>query len=127
MHVCQSTTYLQHVVPQLHLLKWCFVTLGTLDQFLEISLLCPFCCNDQLIVEYEGIQVLDYIGMIEWLHQLHFLQALLSLLWVHHIENLNFDHPHITLIFFNATTLPSALTALYTLENLPSPIAFCTL
>lgn len=38
---------------------------------------------------YEGIDVLDYVWVVEWFHEVDFLEALLALLLICHIKNLS--------------------------------------
>lgn len=79
---------LSNVVPYLHLKDGRVILTGILDEAFQVTLFCPLGGDDQFVVEDERVQVFDDVGMSEGLHQFHLLQTLVSLLGIHHVENL---------------------------------------
>ena len=104
MHMFECRGDLDDVVPDLGLLKGDLLLDVTLYQFLEVPLFCPLGYDEKLVVVCEAIDVLDDVGVLQGLHQLHLFEALVALLRVHHVEYL--CHEEGTLISLTATGRP---------------------
>jgi hypothetical protein len=66
VHVLQRTCDLMDVVPAFLLWEAHIILYGFFYHKLQVSFLCPFYCNEELIqlVIYEPIEILYDIGMI---------------------------------------------------------------
>lgn len=89
VHVRECAGDLHDVVPKCDFLERSVVLLRAFDELFQIAPFRPFGCDDELVVEDEGIEIFDDIGVIKRLHELDFFEALLSLLRVHHVEDLS--------------------------------------
>ena len=104
MHVFESAGDLFHEVPNSGLVELKVIALFFFDEFFEVTFLGPFCDDNQLIVVDEGINILDDMGMVQFLHYIDFSQTFLTLSLISHVKNLGctFD----TLIFLRAKGIP---------------------
>ena len=89
VHVAEGAADLPHEVPYGAFLELKIFCLFFLDESLEVALLGPLSHNDQLVVVDERVDVLDDVWVAQLLHYIHLPQALLSLLLVRHVKNLN--------------------------------------
>ena len=76
VHVLEGTGNLAHVLPDEGLVERIIVSGVLLDELLEIALFCPLGDDVELIILDEGVDVLDDVGMVQWLHQLYLLETL---------------------------------------------------
>ena len=77
VHVLQCAGDLPHVLPNGGLIERVVICRVLFDKFFEISFLSPFSDDVEFIVLDEGVDIFDYVGMVERFHQLHLLQALI--------------------------------------------------
>jgi hypothetical protein len=88
VHMAKGTGDLMHIIPDSKLLNAAFLCLSLSNDPFQIPTLGPLDCNKKLILAHKAIQVLDYIGMTKRLKEFNFLDSLLPLFWIQHIENL---------------------------------------
>lgn len=91
VHVLEGARNLMDVPPNLLLGKSDLVLLSPLHDQLQIALFGPLHGDEELVqlVFDKSVQVLDDVGVVERLVELHFLQTVVPLLFVVHVKNLD--------------------------------------
>lgn len=104
VHVLEGARDLFHVCPDRGFIELQFIALFLLDEFFEVSSLCPFCDDNEFIVVDEGVDILYDVGVIQFFHDIDLPEAFFPLSLVGHVEDLSLRTG--TLIFLSAKGSP---------------------
>mmetsp|Transcript_37362 Transcript_37362/g.95529 ORF Transcript_37362/g.95529 Transcript_37362/m.95529 type:complete len:301 (+) Transcript_37362:261-1163(+) len=95
VHVLQRVADLYKVHPDLLLRERLpHVLLPAAQQLLQVALLCPLQHDDQLILLNEGVDVLDYMRVLQRLQDLDLVDTVVAHLTVHDLEDLHLFEGH---------------------------------
>lgn len=104
VHMFEGTRDLFHKVPNGWLIKREVLAFFIFDKLLEVTPFSPLGDDDKLVVMNERVNVLNYVRVVKFFHDVYFSQTLFALPLVGHVKYL--VERRFTLIFLRAKGTP---------------------